>query len=439
MKSKILTLAFIALMCKSCYFTFNSFIKEITIILFLIVSFINNSIAQSNLVPNPSFEEFTNCPSFNGGNTNSLNFWDININTADYYNSCDSIYPNNYGVPANVNGYQCANTGNGYAGIEIYGYNFGLNDVREMIGGALTNSLTIGQRYYISFFVSTAELGSYSASNQIGLRFTNSNYINSNGAQIILPPPFVDNFSHIHEIDVINDSIKWVKVEGSFIADSTYSNFIIGCFYSSNNIDSAVFQGFNYCKSYYYLDDVCISTDSSYCKNIKKQVIDVTVDSNQIFENSCVNFSVQTIVDYDSFQWQFSGGIPNSSIQTNPNNICYFNAGNYDVVLIGYKNGGCMDTLVLEDFIHVDSLNTSLNNAVSNEDIKVNYSSGFMNITGIYKEYNYSITDVKGIAILSGNINKTSKIIDCKSFKSGTYFFTLLNSQLKTYKFIINN
>src|SRR5262249_23928661 len=52
------------------------------------------------------------------------------------------------------------------------------------------------------------------------------------------------------------------------------------------------------------------------------------------------------------WQWSFPGGSPSSSTSQNPENICYNNAGTYNVTLITTTATG-NDTLVLPDYINV--------------------------------------------------------------------------------------
>ena len=82
-----------------------------------------NSYAQ-NLVPNPSFESNTACPTALGEVGNGLvNNWS-SLSTAcgsnaDYFNACAGVF---VGVPNNNYGSQLANTGDAYAGVNQYRY-----------------------------------------------------------------------------------------------------------------------------------------------------------------------------------------------------------------------------------------------------------------------------------------------------------------------------
>mgnify|MGYP006169310411 CR=1 FL=1 len=99
------------------------------ILLFTIVSLK----AQQNLVPNPSFEEYWECPTApdNGdGQLEKCKYWyKPNYATSDYMNNCASI---NSGVstPSNFIGNQTAFEGNAY--ISLYFYSQSTESLQSM-------------------------------------------------------------------------------------------------------------------------------------------------------------------------------------------------------------------------------------------------------------------------------------------------------------------
>ena len=76
--------------------------------------------------------------------------------------------------------------------------------------------------------------------------------------------------------------------------------------------------------------------------------------SPSICENSCISFSNFSL-HATNYQWSFPGAIPSNSTDTNPTNICYANAGTYDVTLIS-GNAMYSDTLLLPGYITVSTL-----------------------------------------------------------------------------------
>lgn len=216
--------------------------------------------SQANLVNNPGFEIYSTCPS-NFAQINYCNGW-VGA-SAEYFNSC-ALTSTQVSIPYNIGGYQQPSNGNAYAAFGIYfspAY-VGGNNVREFAEGALTNSLNIGTKYYVSFNVSMA-INSASklncASNNIGAMFSTVLYTWSS------PAPITNN-PKVYTPTVIADSSNWTRVSGSFFADSAYTFIIIGNFFDNNLTDTLIMDGDIYCNTaYYYLDDVCVSTDSLTC------------------------------------------------------------------------------------------------------------------------------------------------------------------------------
>ena len=389
--------------------------------------------AQINLVPNPSFEEYTNCPN-SGNRVVYLKDWDLDFNTSDFYHECSTI---SYSIPNNVYGNQCASTGNAYSG--LYPYTFVLQaDRREYIGGKLSDTLTIGIKYYVTFKVSLAEISPCSINN-FGMKFLTENLIDSNAytPYILLPPVYVDNIAQVTHSSIISNSVEWTIIRGSFIADSSYINFLIGNFYSIPNIDSIVQPSWPTCQSYYYLDDVCISTDSLFCENIKNQIINITADSTIILQNSCIDFNIQTIINYSNYEWHFNGGFPTTSNQMNPTNVCYQNSGIYDVTFIGHKQGGCTDTLNLPNFIHVDTTTSTIDYYTITKNPEIVFSDNTIKVTNFNNIIEFNIYDIVGKEISSGQLISENSI-DCNNLIAGSYILLINNSSIKPFKFIIN-
>jgi len=70
-----------------------------------------------------------------------------------------------------------------------------------------------------------------------------------------------------------------------------------------------------------------------------------------ICPGTCADF-INLSTNATSYQWDFPGGTPSSSVDINPANICYNSPGNYSVTLIATGQGGS-DTLVLPGYITV--------------------------------------------------------------------------------------
>lgn len=103
-----------------------------------------------NLVKNPSFEIFGQCPNALGTFNEDVTHWTTPTSgTTDYFNTCSKVM----GAPENFNGVQQPKFGNAYAGLYFYAP----ADYREYIQVPLKKMLRKGQDYTLTFHVSLAE------------------------------------------------------------------------------------------------------------------------------------------------------------------------------------------------------------------------------------------------------------------------------------------
>jgi hypothetical protein len=220
--------------------------KIIIVIAFSICLFKANA---QNLVPNPSFETYSICPDNYFQIDRAVGWSTFAWGTPDYFNACSIICnPGCFGVPNNSLGAQYA-IGNGYAGLVFSaGYN-------EVIGVKLIDSLVIATKYFVTAYVSRAMGFSTGASNNIGFKFSTVQYDTINQ----MPK---NNYAQVNEPNLILDTLNWVKIGGSFIADSSYNYIAIGNFFDFQN--TTYYPPFVF-DAYYYIDYVCVSQDSMEC------------------------------------------------------------------------------------------------------------------------------------------------------------------------------
>ncbi|MCH2224703.1 MAG: hypothetical protein MK066_08050 [Crocinitomicaceae bacterium] len=230
--------------------------KLILHILLLLV--LQQSHAQ-NLVPNPSFEEYSDCPS----NLQQIAYvidWDEYTPSPDYFNSCAGI--SSAGVPSNMFGFQYPATGSGYIGLTTYyEETWGSSNSREFAGAELLNPLEVGATYYVSLKASVSGLSEdiwpNAGSNNIGVWFTSSPSLSH-----------THNLSQVYSVDIITDTAGWQVIQGSFVADSNYTHIVLGNFFEDSLTDALLLYNqswTNHIASYYYIDDVCVSKDQSNC------------------------------------------------------------------------------------------------------------------------------------------------------------------------------
>lgn len=219
------------------------------------------SAKAQNLISNSSFEEYTQCPD----GENEVPFatgWENWCATPDYFNACSS---NTFAtVPYSLgNGIQYAHTGNAYTGFFNYWTHAWLNGypwIRDFIGTHLDYPTQVGVKYYLTMYVSLASwLPSPCASSHIGIKLTTQSF-NSYGNSF--SSPLVNNSATINVDSLITDTMNWVEFSGSFIADSAYQYLVIGNFFDDEHTDTLIDGTAPYCYSYYFIDDVSLTTDS---------------------------------------------------------------------------------------------------------------------------------------------------------------------------------
>jgi len=213
-----------------------------------------------NIVRNGSFEENIRCP-FQIDQLKYARYWNgidtingITNCAPEYYNVCDTT--RSYGIPINFAGFQYPRTGKGYSGGKMY-YDeipFAYSS-RDYIQGRLFKVLTTGKNYCVTFYVNVATISEY-AVNRIGAYLDNGSI---DTATITCGLPQINYVPQIVSSIVIDDTLNWIKVQGSFIANGTETFITIGNFYDKTNTDTIIrFPGSSYPIGYYYVDDVSV-------------------------------------------------------------------------------------------------------------------------------------------------------------------------------------
>ena len=225
--------------------------------------------AQVNLVPNPSFEEYSSCPTAPGSVGNNqlekaVHWYKPSPATTDYYNVCQVDISTGVNVPANWMGYQYAFHGNAYVGLVIYDSAF--KQTAEYIQCKLLEPLEACKTYTIRFLTS---LGDFSpvATNTIGARLDKTPIQKSGWDQFWafnLP-------SHVGAPNFVTDTLNWVLVSGIYVAEGGEEYLTIGGFsrdtasqsYYTSSV-AKILVPCNPCMNfgapaYYYVDSVSVS------------------------------------------------------------------------------------------------------------------------------------------------------------------------------------
>lgn len=265
-------------------------LKQIIVFQFLVFNYI---LSSQNLVLNPSFEDFYDCPKGISFFHNNVKHWTIpNNGTTDYFNLCS----NEIGFK-NFVGYQKARTGEGYAGVHMY-YK---KNYREYIQGTLKQPLIREKKYRVTFYLSLADSSKY-AIKELGFMTTsqkynayqNKVYINANAISL-----HTKNIRYhpIIKKQYLDDENGWMKISFTYTADGFEKYFSIGNFNPNSQTDKLKLPEKPDMLSYYYIDDVSIEPIE---KEVKKETkIEKNENLNEEFQTDEVYTFSNILFDTD--------------------------------------------------------------------------------------------------------------------------------------------
>jgi len=240
-------------------------------------------VLSQNLVPNPSFETYTVCPTgFNlGGGLQCTPWQSGSLATPDYFNVCAT--PSDVGIPSNFFGTQEPLTGSAYAG----GYwRLSQFEYREYLQVQLIEPFLAGYSYDISFYISLADF--YCGVSLIGAYFSAT------------PPPgwtmgplnVVPQFES--DIGFVGDKENWVLISGCVPAEGGEQWITIGNFY--DDADTPVDPDCNpfNLSSYYYVEDVSV-TQGGLINTLDLELGDPVI--------ACVSYEIDPGITGVDYHW----------------------------------------------------------------------------------------------------------------------------------------
>lgn len=242
-----------------------------------------------NLVRNPSFETFANCPKKLGTMHDDVLDWITPTDgSTDYFNACSELM----GTPKNFNGEQPADFGAGYVGFYFYAP----DDYREYIQASLNTTLVKDEVYKVSFYVSLAERSDF-AIKRLGVQFM------ENPARVATKKHLSrkhlsrvagdkSNYFEIKYDDFYSDKEDWVLVEKKFTAKGTENFMIIGNFNDNQSTQKLRIKRNVTKGSYYYVDMVSVAAVNPI-KNPNadlKNELGFELDSIHTFKNVLFGF-----------------------------------------------------------------------------------------------------------------------------------------------------
>ena len=226
---------------------------------------------QVNLVRNPSFESYIQCPT-EFDQIRYANYWnDIDTTaiypygpacSADYCNICATTN-GAIGIPFAQFYNHYPRTGNGMMEMQVYFDNsYAEIYQRDYVQGKFWYNLVSGVNYCITFYVTLGQ-GSQYAINHLGA-YIDDGSIDAGQDSVHCARPQTGFHPQIVEDSIINDTLNWVKIQGSYIANGTEKFITIGNFFDIYHTDTIVRQLWYFpwntanTASWYLVDDVSV-------------------------------------------------------------------------------------------------------------------------------------------------------------------------------------
>lgn len=225
---------------------------KVVLIIFLYSASFN--IWGQNLIPNPSFEEYSELPT-EFAQWSYCHDWispegaqipGIYYGTPDYYHA-QAFGPMNLPNSSNAQVYPLS--GEAVVGlVSQFGTGAGAN-YREYLSCQLTSSLEIGAYYKVSFWITNGHdlIVFNETSNGMGVNLSTNQIYQPANDPIQLSPHF--------EITDQLWSTEWVEYSFYIYADSAYQFLTVGNFNDDNDITTTQVQSQGSAGTYYYLDN----------------------------------------------------------------------------------------------------------------------------------------------------------------------------------------
>jgi gliding motility-associated-like protein len=138
-----------------------------------------------------------------------------------------------------------------------------------------------------------------------------------------------------------------------------------------------------------------------------------TAPITQTCLDNCLSFTDQSTDNPTAWQWTFEGATPNTSSAQNPSNICYSQAGTYNVQLIVSNNVGS-DTLLLDDYVTISNNQINVNNITLCQGDSLLLQGQYQNQAGTYYDTIYYATNCYNINQTNLNLQVCNNNLTCQ-------------------------
>ena len=404
----------------------------------------NSSMAQSNLVLNPSFEQsYDTCfPSIGGIAAGQVDFWSSpNNSTSDYFvplswDGFGCSYEGSFtSPPINPFGFEYAHNGECYCGFGFLDAT--LSNDYEYVQGSFAHPLIAGQKYAIESFVSLGEPYPSCLSN-LGFFFTDTLVsVSNSSSRLLYTPQFENDTNHL-----ITEHNGWQRITGSYMAHGGERFVSIGNFnpYNMCHVVKCVSGLDPGQAAYLFIDDVAVydtaKIDSiKLCMNDSVRLGGIWLHTEGLYFDTIAGLPVKfyvslrpesaslTVVDKpfvlgDSVRLG-SFWVKNDTIIEVPKHNIYGCDS-----LVRYR---CRTNLGIGNSLFAQ-MQWSIYPNPTNDFIEIQLSNNDM------ASYDIVILDITGNEIISQSISNSP--IDISLLSNGMYFIKLLNS--KTGKVVGN-
>ncbi len=208
---------------------------------FLAISLLcGTSLWAQNLVPNPSFEQITDCNLY-FDQIDKVKFWKGYHFTPDAFHACaESPFLR---TPSNTFDVQSPATGKGYIGILTYHWEFD----NELVGAKLLSPVKAGKKYEIKLKVSRAAAHARYATNHLGILFSNQP-----------EKAYNDRKYHWLVTEVIEESDVWHEIKAIISPEQDFAYIVIGNFFPDKENTIRKMESGSFDAAYYFIDDVSV-------------------------------------------------------------------------------------------------------------------------------------------------------------------------------------
>ena len=274
----------------------------------LFMTFVIYGFSQSdNLVINPGFEEYDDCPenyTYQDKSHKLIPNWTYpTLSTPDYFNRCGTGV---VAVPSNFAGVSQPKSGDGYMGSILSGSE---KDYREYFQGELSQPLEAGKRYCVTFWYKLATYSKF-AVDQMSIKFYTEKLANES-KNPIGGKPDLNNTPGLF----LDNTTEWQQLCWVYTAKGSEQFFVVGNFQNYDNTNYVVTgkdvmnkKGKEY--AYYFFDDFAVKelVDCSLCPCLPHSLETFIIDSSYTGGRDPITGEVRKIVPDGKIKIGIRGG-----------------------------------------------------------------------------------------------------------------------------------